>query len=77
MGNGEFKKATLSAWSMSQRHPTKPKTFAQALVAQKPDIDKLIMKLAKQVALYGGTKSKEHVGSILDYLITQFENADK
>eukprot|EP00957_Ditylum_brightwellii_P063238 4799912-Ditylum_brightwellii.AAC.1 len=62
---------------MTQRHPTKPKTFAQALVDQKPDADKLIMKLAKQVSLYGGTKRKERADSILDYMITQFENADK
>eukprot|EP00957_Ditylum_brightwellii_P163182 12425666-Ditylum_brightwellii.AAC.1 len=77
MGNGEFKNATLSVWSMTQRHPTKSETMAQALVTQKPDVDKLIIKFGKQVLLYGATKNKERADSILDYMITQFENTDK
>eukprot|EP00957_Ditylum_brightwellii_P031243 2368670-Ditylum_brightwellii.AAC.1 len=48
-GKSVLKKATVSAWSVSLRHPIKPPSFAHALVAQKPDIDKLIMKLAKQL----------------------------
>eukprot|EP00957_Ditylum_brightwellii_P106709 8140625-Ditylum_brightwellii.AAC.1 len=48
MGQGVLKKATVSAWSVTQHHPIKPPSFAHALVAPKPDIDKLIMKLAKQ-----------------------------
>eukprot|EP00957_Ditylum_brightwellii_P112869 8606020-Ditylum_brightwellii.AAC.1 len=37
MGDGVMKKATVSAWSVTKHLPPKPATFAQALVAQKPD----------------------------------------
>eukprot|EP00957_Ditylum_brightwellii_P141898 10810304-Ditylum_brightwellii.AAC.1 len=40
LGDGSVKKAAVSIWSITKRHPTKPATFAQAFVAQKPDIDK-------------------------------------
>eukprot|EP00957_Ditylum_brightwellii_P108923 8309530-Ditylum_brightwellii.AAC.1 len=42
-----------------------------------PGVDKLIMKLTKQVALYGGTKTAEHSAGILDYIGEQFEKAKK
>eukprot|EP00957_Ditylum_brightwellii_P184504 14053056-Ditylum_brightwellii.AAC.1 len=59
MGGGALKKATVSIWSVTKRHPSKPTSFAHALIAQKPDVDKTIMKLAKQVTLYGDTKTSK------------------
>ena len=72
-----LKKATVSAWSVSLRHPIKPPSFAHALVAQKPDIDKLIMKLAKQVALCGGANSDKQPNSIIDYIYMVSLNVQK
>jgi hypothetical protein len=77
MGQGVLKKTTVSAWSVTQRLPIKPPSFAHALVSQKRDIDKLIMKLAKQVALCGGTKSNKQLDSILDYIFGGLEHAEK
>eukprot|EP00957_Ditylum_brightwellii_P042229 3198269-Ditylum_brightwellii.AAC.1 len=76
MGDGVMKKATVSVWSVTERHPSTPATFAQALVAQKPDVDKLIMMLAKKIALYGGTKSGPRLHGILDHIKGEIVRAD-
>eukprot|EP00957_Ditylum_brightwellii_P060913 4623588-Ditylum_brightwellii.AAC.1 len=57
MGDDVMKKAIVSVWSVTQRNPPKPAIFTQTLVAQKPDVDTLIMMLSKKISLYGGTKS--------------------
>eukprot|EP00957_Ditylum_brightwellii_P207779 15354484-Ditylum_brightwellii.AAC.1 len=76
MGDGVIKNAIVSVWSVTKRHPTKPATFVQALIAQKPDVDKLIMILAKKISLYGGTKSGPHLQGILDHIRDEIERAD-
>eukprot|EP00957_Ditylum_brightwellii_P166884 12702276-Ditylum_brightwellii.AAC.1 len=62
---------------MSTPLPVKPKSFACVLVSQKPVVDKLVMKLAKQVALYGVTKTEQCSAGILDYIVEQFEKSEK
>eukprot|EP00957_Ditylum_brightwellii_P146014 11119563-Ditylum_brightwellii.AAC.1 len=50
MGDGVIKKATVSVWSVTEHHPPMPATFAQALVVQKPDVDKFIMMVSKKIS---------------------------
>eukprot|EP00957_Ditylum_brightwellii_P101330 7721858-Ditylum_brightwellii.AAC.1 len=76
MGDGAIKKATVSVWSVTERHSPTPVTFAQALVVQKPNVDKLIMMLAKKILLYGGTKSGTCLHGILDHIKDEIVRAD-
>jgi hypothetical protein len=76
MGDGIIKKATVSVWNVTKCHPPKPATFVQALVTQKPDVDKLIMMLAKKISLHGGTKSGPRLHGILDHIKGEIVRAD-
>eukprot|EP00957_Ditylum_brightwellii_P137510 10483756-Ditylum_brightwellii.AAC.1 len=72
VGGGIINKATVSAWCLTTPFPDKPKTFAHVLVSQKPDVDKLIMKL-----VYGGTRTATRSAGVLDYIGEQCEKAEK
>eukprot|EP00957_Ditylum_brightwellii_P206860 15350296-Ditylum_brightwellii.AAC.1 len=76
MRDGSIKKATVFVWSLTKHHHTKSAIFAQALIAQKPIIDKTIMMLAKKILLYGGTKSSTRLQGILDHIKTEIERTD-
>eukprot|EP00957_Ditylum_brightwellii_P112061 8544965-Ditylum_brightwellii.AAC.1 len=39
-GDSTTKNATVSIWSLSKPCPDKPKTYAQALMMKKPDVEK-------------------------------------
>eukprot|EP00957_Ditylum_brightwellii_P191231 14561116-Ditylum_brightwellii.AAC.1 len=71
-----MKKAIVSVWNVTKHHPAKPGRFSQALVAQKPDVDKLIMMLAKKISLYVGPKSGLRLHGILDHIKDKIERAD-
>ena len=73
--DGTTKNATVSIWSLSKPHPDKPKTYAQALMMQKPDVEKVMKMFAKMVIKSGGWKNDARVNSVLDMFYEEMEHA--
>eukprot|EP00957_Ditylum_brightwellii_P198892 15159668-Ditylum_brightwellii.AAC.1 len=61
MGNGSTKRSSVLIWSCSKLHPTKPKTYVEALMMQKPQVEKIMKTLANHVVMNGGWKSENHI----------------
>ena len=56
MGGGKEKATSVSVWSCAKRHPSNPTNFMEAVFMQKPSVEKLTKKLAKELSMLGATK---------------------
>ena len=74
-GDGTTKNATVLIWSLSKPHPDKPKTYAQALIMQTPDVEKVMKMFAKMVIKSGGWKNDARINSVLDMFYDEMEHA--
>eukprot|EP00957_Ditylum_brightwellii_P093078 7087009-Ditylum_brightwellii.AAC.1 len=49
LGDRKIKRATVSMWSIAKPFPDKPRSFAKAVMRQRPKIEKAIKQLATQL----------------------------
>jgi hypothetical protein len=77
MGGGKEKATSVSVWSCSKHHPPNPTNFMEAVFMQKPSVEKLAKKLAKELSILGATKKKSRMESIVKRIDEEILEADR
>ena len=75
MENGLHRNATVSVWNIANLHPLKPRTFAEAVVMQKPLFEKELKLMVKKIVKMGINKNDDRLNSFLDLLALEVEHA--
>eukprot|EP00957_Ditylum_brightwellii_P001569 122720-Ditylum_brightwellii.AAC.1 len=60
MGGGRKKVTSVSVWSCAKHHPSEPTNLMEAVFMQKPSVEELTKKLAKEISMLGATEKISH-----------------
>eukprot|EP00957_Ditylum_brightwellii_P080098 6092236-Ditylum_brightwellii.AAC.1 len=63
--DGREKATSVSVWSCAKHHPPKSTNCMEAVFMQKPSVEKLTKKLAKELSVLGATNKKSRMESII------------